>query len=41
MRRKTRSGARKTPVSTVRWTATNRSVYAVGPSNVDPRTGES
>jgi hypothetical protein len=26
--------------STVRWTATNRSVYAVGPSNVDPRTGE-
>jgi hypothetical protein len=26
--------------STVRWTATNRAVYAVGPSNVDPRTGE-
>ncbi|MFL5493640.1 MAG: zinc-dependent metalloprotease [Gemmatimonadales bacterium] len=26
--------------STVRWTATNQSVYAVGPSNVDPRTGE-
>lgn len=26
--------------STVRWTATNESVYAVGPSNVDPRTGE-
>jgi hypothetical protein len=26
--------------STVRWTATNRSVYAVGPINVDPRTGE-
>ena len=26
--------------STVRWTATNRSVYAVGPSSVDPRTGE-
>ena len=26
--------------STVRWTVTNRSVYAVGPSNVDPRTGE-
>ena len=26
--------------STVRWIATNRSVYAVGPSNVDPRTGE-
>ena len=26
--------------STIRWTATNRSVYAVGPSNVDPRTGE-
>ncbi|MFL5534233.1 MAG: DUF5117 domain-containing protein, partial [Gemmatimonadales bacterium] len=26
--------------STVRWTATNRSVYAVGPTNVDPRTGE-
>ena len=26
--------------STVRWTATNRSIYAVGPSNVDPRTGE-
>jgi hypothetical protein len=26
--------------STVRWTATNRTVYAVGPSNVDPRTGE-
>jgi hypothetical protein len=26
--------------STVRWTATHRSVYAVGPSNVDPRTGE-
>jgi hypothetical protein len=24
--------------STVRWTATNRSVYAVGPTNVDPRT---
>ena len=26
--------------STVRWTATNHSVYAIGPSNVDPRTGE-
>jgi uncharacterized protein DUF4953/uncharacterized protein DUF5117/uncharacterized protein DUF5118 len=26
--------------STVRWTATNKTVYAVGPSNVDPRTGE-
>jgi hypothetical protein len=26
--------------STVRWTATHRSVYAVGPTNVDPRTGE-
>ncbi len=26
--------------SSVRWTATNRSVYAVGPINVDPRTGE-
>jgi len=26
--------------STVRWTATNRSVYAIGPTNVDPRTGE-
>jgi hypothetical protein len=26
--------------STVRWTATNASVYAVGPTNVDPRTGE-
>jgi hypothetical protein len=26
--------------STIRWTATHRSVYAVGPSNVDPRTGE-
>ncbi len=26
--------------STVRWTATDRSVYAIGPSNVDPRTGE-
>jgi hypothetical protein len=26
--------------STVRWTATNRSVYAVGPTSVDPRTGE-
>ncbi|HEX5387276.1 MAG TPA: zinc-dependent metalloprotease [Gemmatimonadales bacterium] len=26
--------------STVRWTATNNSVYAIGPSNVDPRTGE-
>jgi hypothetical protein len=26
--------------STVRWTATNRSIYAIGPSNVDPRTGE-
>ena len=26
--------------STVRWTATSRSVYAVGPTNVDPRTGE-
>ena len=24
----------------MRWTATNRSVYAVGPTNVDPRTGE-
>ena len=37
----TRSTARPTPgISTVRWTATNRSVYAVGPTNVDPRTGE-
>jgi hypothetical protein len=26
--------------STIRWTATNRTVYAVGPTNVDPRTGE-
>jgi hypothetical protein len=26
--------------STVRWTATNGSVYAIGPTNVDPRTGE-
>lgn len=26
--------------STVRWTATHRSVYAIGPSSVDPRTGE-
>lgn len=26
--------------STVRWTATNRAVYATGPTNVDPRTGE-
>jgi hypothetical protein len=26
--------------STVRWTVTNRSVYAIGPTNVDPRTGE-
>ena len=26
--------------STVRWTATHRSVYAIGPSTVDPRTGE-
>ncbi len=26
--------------SSVRWTATNRAVYATGPSNVDPRTGE-
>jgi Met-zincin/Domain of unknown function (DUF5117)/Domain of unknown function (DUF5118) len=26
--------------STVRWTATNRSVYAIGPATVDPRTGE-
>ncbi len=26
--------------STVRWTATNRSVYAIGPVSVDPRTGE-
>jgi hypothetical protein len=26
--------------STVRWTANNGSVYAVGPTNVDPRTGE-
>jgi hypothetical protein len=26
--------------STVRWTATNGAVYAVGPTNVDPRTGE-
>lgn len=26
--------------STIRWTATNRSVYAIGPSSVDPRTGE-
>ncbi len=25
--------------STVRWTATNR-IYAIGPANVDPRTGE-
>ncbi len=26
--------------STVRWTATHRSVYAIGPTSVDPRTGE-
>ncbi len=26
--------------STVRWTANNRAVYAIGPTNVDPRTGE-
>jgi hypothetical protein len=26
--------------STVRWTANNGAVYAIGPSNVDPRTGE-
>jgi Met-zincin/Domain of unknown function (DUF5117) len=26
--------------STVRWTATNRAVYALGPISVDPRTGE-
>lgn len=26
--------------STVRWTATTRSVFAIGPSTVDPRTGE-
>jgi hypothetical protein len=26
--------------STIRWTATHRSVYAIGPSTVDPRTGE-
>jgi hypothetical protein len=26
--------------STVRWTATNRAVYAVGPTTVDPRSGE-
>jgi len=26
--------------STVRWTATNGAVYAMGPTNVDPRTGE-
>ena len=26
--------------STVRWTATDRSVYALGPTSVDPRTGE-
>jgi hypothetical protein len=26
--------------STVRWTANNGSVYAIGPTNVDPRTGE-
>ncbi|HET8624292.1 MAG TPA: zinc-dependent metalloprotease [Gemmatimonadales bacterium] len=26
--------------TTVRWTATHHSVYAIGPSNVDPRTGE-
>ena len=26
--------------STVRWTATNGAVYAIGPTNVDPRTGE-
>jgi hypothetical protein len=26
--------------STVRWTATNHSVYALGPISVDPRTGE-
>ncbi|MEO7477094.1 MAG: DUF5117 domain-containing protein, partial [Gemmatimonadales bacterium] len=26
--------------STIRWTATNGSVYAIGPTNVDPRTGE-
>lgn len=26
--------------STVRWTADTRAIYAIGPSNVDPRTGE-
>jgi Met-zincin/Domain of unknown function (DUF5117) len=26
--------------STVRWTATNHAIYAIGPTNVDPRTGE-
>ena len=26
--------------STVRWTATHRSAYAIGPTSVDPRTGE-
>jgi hypothetical protein len=26
--------------TTVRWTATHQSTYAIGPSNVDPRTGE-
>ncbi|MBA3496467.1 MAG: zinc-dependent metalloprotease [Gemmatimonadales bacterium] len=26
--------------STVRWTATNGSAYAIGPTSVDPRTGE-
>ncbi len=26
--------------STVRWTATNHAVYALGPTSVDPRTGE-
>ena len=26
--------------STVRWTATNGAAYAIGPTNVDPRTGE-
>jgi len=26
--------------STIRWTATNGAVYAIGPTNVDPRTGE-
>ncbi len=26
--------------STVRWTANNGAVYAIGPTNVDPRTGE-